>query len=173
MNSKTDNLKKPWEKISIEEIQPYPAKYTKIIILSYIFVFFNLLDTTDFFKFDTSSIALPITICVYGTLLFAFVYVHSFGQLNTFLNFFKAIMIFIIIFMVIAVLIFNAYHLITLNMLITSLNSAFVTLLIFIGPIYLCFSHYPRSEKHGYLLLTIGFVVTIIMIYLNFLHISN
>lgn len=68
--SSTDN-KKPWEKISLDEIQPYPSRYNKAIIIAYLFAFSVL-----FIKFmSVNSILEPfipfIRLVVYG--MFAFV----------------------------------------------------------------------------------------------------
>lgn len=68
--SPSDN-KKPWEKISIDEIQPNPSKYNKLIITSYLFAFPVL-----FIKFlDLNSFIDPfipfVKLIVYG--IFAFI----------------------------------------------------------------------------------------------------
>lgn len=66
----SDN-KKPWEKISLDEIQPYPSKYNKLIITAYLFAFSVL-----FIKFlDLNSFLDPfipfVKLIVYG--IFAFI----------------------------------------------------------------------------------------------------
>ncbi|BDZ70808.1 hypothetical protein [Methanobacterium petrolearium] len=36
--SSSDN-KKPWEKIPLDEIQPYPSPYNKVILITYLYAF--------------------------------------------------------------------------------------------------------------------------------------
>lgn len=62
----TSDYKKPWEKFSLDEIQPYPSKYNKAIITAYLFAFSVL-----FIKYlDVNSILDPfipfVKLAVYG-----------------------------------------------------------------------------------------------------------
>ena len=68
MKFKSSIDKKPWEKISLDEIQPYPSKYNKIIVITYLFAF-----SAIFIKFmNVNSILEPfipfIKLAVYGFL---------------------------------------------------------------------------------------------------------
>ncbi len=154
MNVRKEDVKKPWEKITIEEIQPYPPKYTKIIILSYIFIAFNLLQVTNFLNFDT-KIFLPLLTCVYGTLIFVLIYIYSNGRLNSFLNNLKDVAIVVTAYVIFVNFILIGTSHVSMTTILRSLRSIFVLLLLFSGPIYLTISHHPRSEKHGYILMAI------------------
>jgi len=161
MNLRKEDVKKPWEKITIEEIQPYPPKYTKIIILSYAFILFNFFEFYNFFNIDT-NILLPFTTCVYGVLIFVLLYLYSNGRLKSFLFNLKDMAIVVTAYVIFVNFILIGTGHITMNTILRSLRGIFVLLLLFSGPIYLTISHHPRSEKHGYIL------IAIFIIYMSF-----
>lgn len=154
MNLKKDDMKKPWEKITIEEIQPFPPKYTKIIILSYIFIAFNLLQVSNFLKFDT-IIFLPLLTFVYGTLMVVLMYIYSNGRLKSFLINLRDMVIVVTVYVLFLNFILIGTSHVTMITILRSLSSIFVLLLLMSGPVYLTISHHPRSEKHGYILMAI------------------
>lgn len=163
MNLKKDDVKKPWEEISIDEIQPYPPKYTKMIILSYFFIFFNIFVMTIFVKLDIKFL-LPFLICVNGILIFAQLYYYSNGRLKTLLENLKSIIIIVSVFVIIINVIPFIKNHITLGSILMSFYLIFVLILL-LFPSYLSMSDHPRSQKHGIILNVISFIYICIIIY--------
>lgn len=178
MKSKDIDSKKPWENISIDEIQPYPPKYNRLTILLYLAIFY----TVFFYYFNSLNIfnsLMPILnfIC-YGIISF-FVLNIIFDQWSK-EDKIKLIGIFLFFYTILAVIV-NGIILIKLDIslfkflgsltdisfligiILTYFNGFFI-LIIMGGILYLYNSKHPRVEKYGIVAIGILAIVFILKI---------
>lgn len=173
------NNKKPWEKIKLDEIQPYPSKYNKAIIIAYLFAFSAL-----FIKFmSVNSILDPfipfIKLSVYGIFAFVILKVVVRDSIRSMVS----IILFILPIYTIFILIINIIGFIILKIpfttalsLLDPFNALYALVVYFnilfglfgwyLGAYFLITEH-PKIKIHGYIM------VALLIFYIfsgNFLH---
>lgn len=164
MKFKSANTKKPWEKIELDKIQPYPSKYNKVIVTAYLFVFSLL-----FIKFMSVNsifeVGIPfIKFAVYGTFAFVILKIvlkNANLSVSGFILFIIPIYtIFIIIinfliFLVEGIPFSNIFTLLNPSTAIYAIIVYFYILFSLIGwgtvP-YFFMSEHPKIKRHGYIL---------------------
>lgn len=170
MKFKEKSAEKPWEKVSIDEIQPYPHKYTQMIVLSYIFVAFFIFENTNFLGIPESYLSI-IKIFIYGLLAFTLLYLYTDGKRRKMLNEFTNITLVLMgLLLIINVIIFGIKGLDWLmfpgnvfEVILNIINGIFIGLTILLGPVYLMYmSHHPKPQKNGYII-TVIFTLFIIL----------
>lgn len=175
MKLKTEDKVKPWENIPIDEILPYNPKYTKMIVLSYIFVAFFMFANMGFLDIHGNYLLL-VKICIYGTLAFMLLYLFEDGNSKRMLNTFISMMLFfgvvglIVNGIILAIItgfnfldvVFNLLDISAiLSFVLILLDFIFIGITIVLGPISLMVSHHPKLEKHA---LLIAFIFNIFII---------
>jgi hypothetical protein len=160
----SDN-KKPWEKISLNEIQPYPSPYNKVIVTAYLFAFSVL-----FIKFMSVNSILDdyipfIKLVVYGT--FAFILLkmvlkktnESVWDVMLVILPFYTIFIIIINFLILLVTGIPLANVLTLLNPNVALYALIFYFYVFFGMIgwlmssYFLMSEHPKIQIHGLILI--------------------
>lgn len=173
--------KKPWENISVSDIQPYPANYFKVLLLSYLFTIFLILfkKTTEIYSFNLNGIILfySIKCLVYGLIGFSLLYLYTQGRPKLILsNFIQVIEIFIPIFLILTPILF-LIHGFSIFMILKGLKLIYFKIMLFIsffdvllfiiatafGPIYLIVTEHPKAQLHGIIMCILIFLVPFIM----------
>ncbi|WP_321421032.1 hypothetical protein [uncultured Methanobacterium sp.] len=166
---------KPWDNISIDEILPYNPRYTKEIILSYIFIVVFLVDHTDWFQLYNPFLIFAF-IGIYGVIAFSFL---SLGTnrtpkkvLNDFISFGLFFITILIIIDTITFLISgsgNFKDLMGENILFSLfaltlwyLRMIFIGITCLLGPFTLLMTKNPKTELHG-LITTFAFEIALIL----------
>jgi hypothetical protein len=162
--------RKPWEKISLDEIQPYPTRYNKIIVIGYLFIFSIFL--TKFMEVNSIfEIAIPfIKLAVNGTLALALLKLIMRGSFQTPIkSFFQFVLPIYTIIMAIVIAVGFIYAGISLEdvfsssyslifLIISILLHYFYVLfgLVCLGSVlYLLMSEHPKIQIHGLILVVL------------------
>jgi len=181
MKLRTKKDVKPWDNVSIDEILPYNPKYTKMLILSYIFIAFFIFENINFLNIPQSYLSL-IKLCVYGILAFISLYLFEDGRLKRMLNVFISVVLFFTVVEIIITSIgiviigfnfFDIFKLLNLSTILEFilhvLNISFYMITAFLGPFSLIVTRDPRIEKHALLIVAIFNILIVI----GFLHIFS
>lgn len=163
MKLRSKNVK-PWDNISLDEILPYNPRYTKEIILSYIFMVVFLAE--DLIRIYWSQSYNPTLIfaflSIYGMIAFSFLSLGANSPKKVLDDFFTAALFFTTILLILDTIIFlisgsgHFKDLMGPNQLITItaiaifyLQSIFVAIAIVLGPLTLWITEHPRTKLHG------------------------
>lgn len=175
MKARAKKKAKPWENISIDEIQPYPSRYTKTILLSYTFLAFFIFTDTNFLGIPY-NILFFIKMGVYGTLAFSLLYLWANGHPKKMLNEFISLTTVFIGIFIIGIAVFSLIN--GLNVLkiiwvvkdpldiiwaiLILFNYILFGLTLLLGPANLYIASHPRAQKHGYILAAIIFIFIVL-----------
>jgi len=171
---------KPWENIPIDEILPYNPRYTKEIILSYIFIVVFIVDQT-YWPQSYNPLLIFAFIGIYGVIAFSFLSLGTNSPKKVLDDFISAVIFFTVILIIldaIKFLITGSGHfkvlmgsdqLITLIVIaISYLQSIFIAIALVLGPLTLWITEHPRTKLHGGL---IAVILGITMILIKIFHI--
>lgn len=168
MKLKAKKSVKPWDDIPIDEILPYNPKYTKMIILSYIFIAFFIFENTNFLGVSENILFLS-KYFVYGILAVSLLYLFEDGNLGRMLKVFISITLVLAVISMIAntfLFVINGSgflgDLIGLDLpsaiivfALIILNIVLVIIAAFLGPLNLIITDHPKVQKHGAVILVI------------------
>ena len=168
MKLKAKKSVKPWDDVPIDEILPYNPKYTKMIVLSYIFIAFFIFENTNFLGVSENILFLS-NYFVYGILAVSLLYLFEDGNLGRMLKAFISITLALAVISMIAntfLFVINGSgflgDLIGLDLpsaiivfVLIILNIVLVIIAAFLGPLNLIITDHPKVQKHGAVILVI------------------
>lgn len=160
MKSNDIDNKKPWENIDIDEIQPYPLKYTKIAALSLLAVFLTIIVDLLITLNIWNNFLAVLTLASFGLIAF-FIFNIIFEQWHRKIEPLFIILFFYTFFIAIKEVmglfkmekpLFSALAAVNIYSLTDFLYvylGGFFALIIMGGIAYLFVSNHPRAQKYG------------------------
>lgn len=171
MKLKAKKSVKPWDDISIDEILPYNPKYTKMILLSYIFTAFFIFENTNFLGISSGILFLSRYL-VYGILAVSLLYLFEDGNLKRMLKVFISLtLVFTVILVIVNTFLFVIngsgflgdligldLPIAILGFVLIILDIVLVVIAAFLGPLNLIVTNHPKVQKHGGVILVVFYI---------------
>ena len=171
MKLKAKKSVKPWDDIPIDEILPYNPKYTKMIILSYIFTAFFIFENTNFLGVSENILFLS-KYFVYGILAVSLLYLFEDGNLRRMLKSFISItLVLAVISLIVNTFLFVIngsgflgdligldLPIAILGFVLIILDIALVIIAAFLGPLNLIVTNHPKVQRHGCVILVVFYI---------------
>lgn len=176
MKLKSKKDVKPWENVSIDEILPNNPKYTKMVILSYIFIAYFLFSVTNLLNIPNVYLSI-LNICFYALIAYALIYLDTNGKPKGMFISWTLFSVLLIIILNIIIFVISGFHFSellkwfsspvnTFEFILGKLSSVFFLVALSSGPTTLMVTQNPRIEKHILIISVIFFIFTIIAIIL-------